>query len=121
LPSALRLPLTMEGGAPLVRLVVTGAIFFAAAASPTVAIAASRPNFVFIFCDDMRVSDMAALPKTKELIVKRGTYMDNFFVNTPVCCPSRATLFSGRYPHNNVVPESAAPDGENNCCMHMNL
>lgn len=36
----------------------------------------------------------------------------------PVCCPSRATLLSGRLPHNNRVtsPDVAVP-----CCMHMGI
>ena len=87
----------------------------AVAAAPPVA---KRPNFVFLFLDDMRLDDMVALPRVSNLITARGTNVTNFFVNTPVCCPSRATLFSGRYPHNNrktsittVVP----------CCMHMDL
>ena len=55
------------------------------------------------------------------------SYLENFFVNTPVCCPSRATLFSGKYPHTNVAPRSAPPSGGGTtnkgsaCCMHMNL
>lgn len=27
----------------------------------------------------------------------------NFWVNTPICCPSRATLLSGKFQHNNRV------------------
>ena len=31
--------------------------------------------------------------------------MSNFFVNTPVCCPSRAALVSGKFEHNNVAKD----------------
>lgn len=48
------------------------------------AAAKTKSNFVFIFCDDMRKDDMAALPRLREHIAERGTYMENFFVNTPV-------------------------------------
>ena len=43
-----------------------------------------------------------------------GAELENFFVNTPVCCPSRTTLLSGSYPHN--WHTTGSPN-----CMHMNV
>eukprot|EP00912_Choanoflagellata_sp_UC4_P001987 UC4_evm1s1277 len=82
-----------------------------------------RPNFVFLFLDDLRLDDMIALPRVRDLITDRGVNVTNFFVNTPVCCPSRATLLSGRYPHNNRVKPSDIAYNRSivPCCMHMNL
>ena len=39
----------------------------------------------------------------------------NFFVNTPICCPSRSTLISGRYTHNIKVTTT-----RDTGCMRMN-
>ena len=103
------------------------ALLLAGAAATAAAASKPRPNFVFIFADDMRKDDMVALPRISEEIAARGTFMENFFVNTPVCCPSRTALFSGRYPHNNVAPRAAPSTGPgttnpgSSCCMHMNL
>eukprot|EP00730_Choanoeca_flexa_P010995 TRINITY_DN2210_c0_g1_i2.p1 TRINITY_DN2210_c0_g1~~TRINITY_DN2210_c0_g1_i2.p1 ORF type:complete len:519 (+),score=99.21 TRINITY_DN2210_c0_g1_i2:179-1558(+) len=41
--------------------------------------------------------------------------MANHMVNTPICCPSRTTLLSGRYYHNNKM------DSDQGGCMHMNI
>ena len=55
--------------------------------SESAAAPAARPNFVFIFADDMRKDDMVALPRIKEQMVARGTSME--YVH-PRCPPSPA-------------------------------
>lgn len=63
-----------------------------------------RPNILIIVSDDQRAMDtMQAMPKTMSLFGDHGVQFDQFYVTTPLCCPSRATLLSGRYAHNNFV------------------
>ena len=72
---------------------------------------AGKPNFVFLLTDDqdMRLGtediytkwgSVAAQPVVQERLLNGGTAMKNFFVNTPICCPSRTEYFTGRYFHN---------------------
>ena len=53
---------------------------------------------------------MTALDK---YVTSQGAYLDEHRVNTPICCPSRSTMLSGRYYHNN---RASTPTG----CMFMN-
>ncbi len=74
----------------------------------------SRPNFVFVLVDDMDAMTMPlwdALPKTKAAIGDRGTTFTNAFAPDPVCCPARATLLTGKYPHNTGVFNHTPPAG----------
>ncbi|MGH9038688.1 MAG: sulfatase-like hydrolase/transferase, partial [Acidimicrobiia bacterium] len=60
-----------------------------------------RPNFIVINTDDQRLEGtMAIMPKTRQWIVDAGTSFPEGFATTPLCCPSRSGLFSGRYTHN---------------------
>lgn len=68
------------------------------------------PDVVVVVMDDMRASDWIALPKTKALLAN-GTMFPNFIVSTPVCCPSRATMFTGQYPHNHRVMANTGNHG----------
>jgi N-acetylglucosamine-6-sulfatase len=63
------------------------------------------PNFVVIMTDDQAASTMSRkfMPRTDELLVGPGTVFENFVVTTPVCCPSRASFYTGQYVHNNKV------------------
>ena len=43
------------------------------------------------------------MPETKRLFAEQGVTFTDAYATTPTCCPSRATLFSGRYAHNHGV------------------
>jgi N-acetylglucosamine-6-sulfatase len=65
--------------------------------------AARGPNVVVVMTDDQRFDDMPALPKTRRLIGGAGVTFTRAFASYPVCCPARATLFTGQYAHNHDV------------------
>ena len=46
---------------------------------------------------------MQAMPRTAALLGNGGANLTAFRVNTPICCPSRSTMLTGRYEHNNRV------------------
>jgi len=66
----------------------------------------TRPNFVVVLVDDMDARLMPtwdALPKTKAAIADRGMTFANAFAPDPLCCPARASLLTGKSPHNTGV------------------
>jgi len=62
-----------------------------------------RPNVLVVVTDDQRADTLWAMPKTTALIAERGLAFANSVATTPVCCPSRATIYSGKYAHNHSV------------------
>lgn len=78
-------------------------VFPNAAAPPRV------PNIVIINLDDARFDVMDVLPKTVEWFGDEGITFENAFVSTPSCCPSRATLMTGQYVHNNGQVDQDTP------------
>jgi arylsulfatase A-like enzyme len=65
---------------------------------------ARRPNILIVVSDDQRAADtMHVMPKTLRFLGREGTRFDQFYTTTPLCCPSRATLMTGRYAHNHFV------------------
>jgi arylsulfatase A-like enzyme len=68
----------------------------------------SPPNVLFIVTDDQRPTEtLDAMPKTRSRFGDRGTYFPNAFTTTPLCCPSRASIFTGRYAHNHRVRDNS--------------
>jgi N-acetylglucosamine-6-sulfatase len=91
------------------------AAFFAlsALALPAGAGAATveRPNIVVIMTDDQTLESMRVMSGVRRSLASEGTTFDRAFVSNALCCPSRATLFSGQYSHNHGVIGNRAPDG----------
>ena len=70
-----------------------------------------HPNVVLILTDDQRYDDMDVLPSVRALLGDHGITFPNSFVSTPLCCPSRASLLTGRYSSNTNVYDNEAPNG----------
>ena len=88
-----------------------------------------KPNFVLFLTDDQDLmlgggfplpgeEGVTPMPKTKELLVENGITGTNFFIHTPICCPSRSELLTGRYFHN--IKASPSRDASA-ACMHVNV
>ena len=66
--------------------------------------AAGSPNVLLIMTDDQRADGtMEVMPQTRQWFEDGGTRFTRTFATTPLCCPSRGSVFSGRYTHNHGV------------------
>jgi arylsulfatase A-like enzyme len=71
---------------------------------PAAGQAGGSPNVMIILTDDQRAMDtMEHMPKTLQWFGQGGTSFTEGFATTPLCCPSRAAIMSGRLNHNNNV------------------
>ena len=84
----------------------------ASVAGPPRALAAgTQPNIVLITADDMRADDLDFMPRTKKFLGRAGVTFTNALSNYPLCCPARATILTGQYPHNNGIKGNEWPEG----------
>jgi arylsulfatase A-like enzyme len=77
-----------------------------------VAGAPPRPNIVFVLTDDL--ADNLVTPQfTPNLwsLMHQGTSFSNYFVADSLCCPSRASIFTGRFPHDTGVYANSGSEG----------
>jgi N-acetylglucosamine-6-sulfatase len=88
--------------------VAVAAAVLGVAAGPA---AARPPNVVVIEADDQTAADIAAMPRTRALIGNRGVSFERSVVSLSQCCPSRATLLTGRYAHTHRVLSTVGPSG----------
>lgn len=62
-----------------------------------------RPNVVFIVCDDLGWGDLGCYGNEQvstprlDGLAKSGMRLTQFYVNSPVCSPSRASLVTGQF------------------------
>jgi arylsulfatase A-like enzyme len=88
-------------------LILIGLLAIDVAASPSVDGAAPRPDIVVIYMDDFspRVAELWSQPSRTPALarfVEEGVRL-NASGSTPLCCPARANLLTGRYGHRTGV------------------
>ena len=73
------------------------------------------PNFIVIVLDDAGWNDIGAYgnPAVRtpsiDRLAREGMRFDSAFVTTSSCSPSRASLMTGRYPHNTGAQDLDSP------------
>jgi arylsulfatase A-like enzyme len=82
----------------------------AEAASPTEV----PPNILVVMTDDQRWDTLSFMPEVSGRLAAGGIEFTESFVTTSVCCPSRASFFSGLFArvtgiHGNRPPHGGAP------------
>ena len=71
---------------------------------PRVSVAATPKNIIVVLTDDQRFDTLWAMNKVNQRLVNNGVTFLNAFITTPICCPTRASLYSGGYfPKNTRV------------------
>lgn len=66
----------------------------------------NNTNFIIIYCDDLGYGDLGCYGSADiytphiDALAHDGVRFTNWYSNSPVCSPSRASLLTGRYPGN---------------------
>ncbi len=65
---------------------------------------AKQPNIILVFIDDMGWGDFSSFGNTEastphiDRLAKEGIAFEQFYVNSPICSPSRVAISTGQYP-----------------------
>ena len=65
--------------------------------------APTRLNVVVLVSDDERFDANGRMRNVQRLLARDGVRFSRFYVTTSECCPSRASILTGRYPHHTGV------------------
>jgi N-acetylglucosamine-6-sulfatase len=72
------------------------------ASAPSAPPSPTRPNIVFVLTDDLSNDLLPYMPHVAAL-AEQGMAFTNYTVTDSECCPSRASIFTGDYPHTTGV------------------
>src|SRR5882724_7315866 len=95
------------------------AFFLALFLIPASLIAAQRPNFIFVLINDMGYADLSCYRQKQiqtpniDRMAKEGIRFTQFYVNSPICSPSRTALMTGQFPAHWRITSYLASRSEN--------
>ena len=69
-----------------------------------------RANIVFVLTDDLSMDLLRYMPHVQAM-ERDGLTFSNYFVSDSLCCPSRASIFTGNLPHDTHVYNNVPPNG----------
>ncbi|MCY1143725.1 sulfatase [Actinoplanes sp. Pm04-4] len=72
--------------------------------------AAERINVVMVLTDDLSMNLVQHMPNVRALAAY-GTTFSQYTVTDSLCCPSRSSILTGRFPHNTGVFTNSGDDG----------
>ena len=72
--------------------------------------ASGRPNIVFVLTDDLSRNLVRFMPHVLAM-ERAGLTFEDYFVSDSLCCPSRASIFTGDFPHDTGVFSNFGPGG----------
>lgn len=101
----------LSPAAIVVGWMVVVSVVVAHARTAPVAAAGSPPNVVLLLADDMRWDMLWAMSTVQSELIDHGVTFSNGFVVNSWCCPSRATILTGKYSHGTGVWKQQAPNG----------
>ncbi len=70
----------------------------------------AHPNIVLVLADDYAMNLVAHMPELQRM-QQDGRTMQRHYVTDSLCCPSRASILTGRYPHDTGVFTNWGTDG----------
>jgi arylsulfatase A-like enzyme len=91
----------MRGSLPVAALTI--AALAAASLAYQSSNALASPNILVVVTDDQRPNTLGAMPATRRIFFGNGRAFRPTFVTTPICCPSRASIFTGLFAHNHGI------------------
>jgi N-acetylglucosamine-6-sulfatase len=68
------------------------------------------PNIVFVLTDDLAWNLVRFMPHVLAM-QRAGETFSNYFVTDSLCCPSRASILTGQFPHDTHVFDNSQPEG----------
>ncbi len=71
----------------------------------------AKPNIIFVLTDDQFTDTLNAMPALQNNLVSQGVEFSNMTSTYPLCCPGRATILRGQYPHNTQIYSNDPPGG----------
>jgi len=73
--------------------------------------ASDPPSILLIVTDDQRWDTLWAMPEVQRSLVGPGVSFEESFTTSSLCCPSRASILTGAYPHTTGVYRQTLPHG----------